>query len=79
MPEKLKGKVVAINGDWNSDTDDKLLTAEETSEELHTAVATLAVWRSTGRYKLPFTKIGGKVFYMFGHVRQFKHSRTITT
>ena len=39
---------------------------------------TLSVWRSTGRYDLPFVKIGRKVRYRLGDVMDFIARRTMT-
>ena len=38
-------------------------TPEETAAYLGVRPATLAVWRCTGRYNLPFYKAGRKVYY----------------
>ena len=40
-----------------------LLTPQEAALYLGISINTLSVWRSTGRYDLPFIKIGGKVKY----------------
>lgn len=40
---------------------------------------TLAVWRSTGRYKLPFIKIGRKVRYRRADLDAWLVTRTRTT
>jgi len=39
---------------------------------------TLDVWRSTGRYLIPFTKIGRLVFYRKSDLDAFIDSRTRT-
>ena len=39
-------------------------------------VGTLSVWRSTGRYGLPFSKIGRLVRYRLADVAKFIDSRT---
>ena len=39
----------------------KLLSAEETAEFLGTTTGTLAAWRSTKKYDLPYVKIGALV------------------
>ena len=72
-----KKPMLSVVNDWDSPKDDELLTPEEVATDLHVKEATLAHWRSTGAYKLPFTKIGGKVMYLRGYVRQFKHAQTI--
>lgn len=37
---------------------------------------TLAVWRSTGRYKLPFVKVGGLVRYRRADLHAWLQART---
>jgi len=53
-----------------------LLDSNQTAEVLRTAKKTLAVWRCTGRYGLPFVKVGGKVFYRAGDIKTFLERRT---
>lgn len=38
---------------------------------------TLAVWRSTGRYNLPFVKVGKSVRYKLADVHAFLEERTV--
>lgn len=38
--------------------------------------STLAVWRSTGRYNLPFLKVGRLVRYRVSDIAQFLAART---
>jgi hypothetical protein len=45
---------------------------------LKTKESTLAVWRSTGRYDLPFVKVGRKVCYRVGDLVAFVESRTVS-
>jgi hypothetical protein len=40
-----------------------LLNEQEAAQFLDTAPGTLSVWRSTGRYNLPFLKVGRSVRY----------------
>ena len=40
-----------------------LLNEQEAAQVLDTAPGTLSVWRSTGRYNLPFLKVGRSVRY----------------
>lgn len=47
---------------------ERLLTAEETAEMLGIKTQTLAVWRTCGRYKLPFHKVGRCVRYKLDDV-----------
>ena len=41
----------------------ELLDERSAAKAIDVAPNTLAVWRSTGRYKLPFIKVGRKVRY----------------
>ena len=54
----------------------KLLTPEETSDVLGINTSTLAVWRCTGRYELPFVKTGRLIRYREIDVADFIKKRT---
>lgn len=41
----------------------KYYSPQQLAELLQTTVQTLASWRSSGRYNLPFIKVGRKVLY----------------
>ena len=41
----------------------ELLDEKQAAEHLTVSPGTLSVWRSTGRYNLPFVKVGRKVRY----------------
>ena len=41
----------------------KLLNEKQAAEHLTVSPGTLSVWRSTGRYNLPFVKVGRMVRY----------------
>lgn len=56
-----------------------LRTPEQAAEFLVVEVQTLAVWRSTRRYDLPFTKIGRAVRYKQSDLDRFVESRTVGT
>ena len=56
--------------------DDYLLTSKEVASILGVSVGTLAVWRSTGRHQLKFTKVGNKVRYFAKEIREFLSRRT---
>ena len=58
-------------------SDDALVTTEVAAKELGAAKTTLAIWRSTGRYDLPYIKVGSLVKYRMGDVREFKRSRRV--
>lgn len=47
------------------------ITPAETSQILGATVGTLEVWRSTGRYNLPFIKVGRLVRYPLRGVAEF--------
>jgi predicted site-specific integrase-resolvase len=48
-----------------------LLTPKKAAEILGVAIGTLAVWRCTARYPLPFVKIGRRVMYREQDVNSF--------
>jgi len=53
-----------------------LLDDAQTAVLLGISKATLPVWRSTGRYALPYVKIGRNVRYRAGDLRDFIEKRT---
>jgi len=53
-----------------------LLSDKEASRYLGLADGTLSVWRSTGRYKIPFIKIGANVRYRRSALDAWLESRT---
>lgn len=53
-----------------------LLSEQEAAELLTVSPGTLSVWRSTGRYALPFLKVGRKVRYRRGDLLAWLESRT---
>lgn len=55
---------------------DKRLDTIEAAKYLGVAPATLQVWRSTGRYCIPFLKIGGRVRYRLSDLDNWLKSRT---
>lgn len=56
----------------------RLLTAEEAAEFLGIAHQTLSVWRSTGRYDLPYIKVGRNVRYRLSDLEAFLAANTVT-
>jgi len=52
-----------------------LLTKEQVSKILGVSVGTLAVWRNTKRYNLPYVKSGRLVRYRESDVQNFIESR----
>lgn len=55
----------------------RLLTPGETAERLGTTPGTLAVWRATRRYALPYIKVGRAVRYRECDVESWLASRTV--
>jgi hypothetical protein len=55
----------------------KLLSAEEAAEILGTTAGTLACWRSTRKYDLPFVKIGALVRYRLSDLRDWIARRAV--
>lgn len=53
-----------------------LLNEKEAAEFLDVAPGTLSVWRSTGRYKIPFIKVGHLVRYRRTDLECWLESRT---
>ncbi len=54
----------------------ELLTEVEAAFEIDVTPGTLSVWRSTGRYGIPFIKIGRKVRYRKSDLLAWLESRT---
>lgn len=50
---------------------------KEAAEFLGVSEDTLAVWRCTKRYPLPYVKIGRKVFYRAEDLQNFIDARTV--
>lgn len=53
-----------------------LLTPDEVADYLGVTTHTLSVWRSEGRYNLPFVKVGRLVRYPEEGVLRFLEERT---
>lgn len=58
--------------------DDPLEDTESAAQFLRVRPATLAVWRSTGRFgdELPHVKMGSRVFYRRSVLYRFRENRT---
>lgn len=50
---------------------DPLYSVEAAAEYLGVAVNTMSVWRSTGRYDLPYIKVGRLVRYRLSDLQAF--------
>jgi hypothetical protein len=55
----------------------ELKTDIEASQKLKVSPGTLAVWRSTKRYPLPFVKMGSRIFYRESDLEDFIASRVV--
>lgn len=55
--------------------DSQLLNESQAAQVLGIAPNTLAVWRCTGRYNLPYIKIGRLVRYRAGDLKRFINGR----
>ena len=55
-----------------------LLTEDQAAEYIGVTPGTLSVWRSTGRYALPFVKCGRLVRYRMSDLDAFLERRTVT-
>lgn len=53
-----------------------LIDSQETAEILGISKSALEVWRTTGRYQLPFIKVGRNVRYRRSDVLEWLDSRT---
>ena len=56
----------------------ELLDEKAAAEILQVAPGTLSVWRSTGRYGIPFVKVGRRVRYRRSDLEVWLASRTRT-
>ncbi|NLX98604.1 MAG: helix-turn-helix domain-containing protein [Rhodopirellula sp.] len=53
-----------------------MLTPRQAADHLGVSPETLAVWRCTRRYAIPFVKVGSKVRYRRDDLEKFLSSRT---
>ena len=61
----------------NQYKEDSLLTRKEAANFLGVKEITLALWKSTNRYKLPVVKMGGLAKYRYGDLLEFINRRTV--
>ncbi|MEW8441481.1 MAG: helix-turn-helix domain-containing protein [Candidatus Thiodiazotropha taylori] len=54
-----------------------LITPKLAADALGISIGTLQVWRSTGRYNLPYVKVGGRVMYRSEDLQAFIERRTM--
>jgi len=58
-------------------TASELMTREDAAAYLGVEVQTLACWATTGRYGLPFIKVGTRVKYRKSDLDQWLECRTV--
>lgn len=71
-------KTNVVDQHYESMPDSALLDQREAAAFLRLSEHALQSWRTTGRYGLPYTKSGRKVFYKLGSLRAFIDGRTRT-
>ena len=54
----------------------RLLAENEAAKYLGINPGTLSVWRSSGRYHIPYIKVGGRVRYRLSDLEEWLESRT---
>jgi len=62
----------------NTANDNQLMTPHEAADLLGIEVQTLATWRCTGRYELPFVRVGRAIRYRRADVLAWIESQTVT-
>jgi excisionase family DNA binding protein len=61
-----------------NDKTNKLMTRQEAADYLQVDVGTLEVWASTGRYNIPFYKVGRCARYKQEDLDRFIEDRKVT-
>jgi predicted site-specific integrase-resolvase len=54
-----------------------LIPPNQAAQILGVSPGTLQVWRTTGRWRLPFVKVGGRVMYRPDDIQEFVERRTM--
>jgi len=60
-----------------SDQEDERLTVAEAAAFLRLVPNTLNIWRMTGRYNLPYVRVGRRVFYLKSDLIAWLDSRRV--
>lgn len=68
-----------MDGKLETGRHDEPLTVAQVASELGISEHTLAIWRCSRRYPLPFIKVGSLVRYRRSDLRDFLASRTSGT
>lgn len=64
---------MAINLPWPEGR----MSAREAAPYIGITEGTLAVWRSSKRYQIPYVKLGNKIFYWKGDLDEFLASKRV--
>jgi excisionase family DNA binding protein len=72
----IAGLVRRLDPDPDHSVGSDLIDPAPAAEILGLSVGTLSVWRSTGRYRLPFVKVGRRVKYSRKAIEAWLESRT---
>tara|TARA_R110000851_G_C13100504_1_gene568235 strand:- start:11160 stop:11438 length:279 start_codon:yes stop_codon:yes gene_type:complete len=67
---------IAVQLGYGGDNPPVHIDEKQAAKALGLKTATLAVWRSTGRYELPFFKVGRLVKYRLSDLAEFLANRT---
>ncbi len=73
----IRAEIAAQLG-FNPNTLPTHINDRQAADVLGVKPTTLAVWRSTGRYRLPFLKVGRLVKYRVSDLAEFLARRTVT-
>jgi hypothetical protein len=73
--EAMKAEILASLG-YNPNTPPSNLDDKQAAAVLGLKAGTLSVWRSTGRYNLPYIKAGRLVRYRVSDLAEFMARRT---
>jgi len=68
--------VDAKPNDFLSLPKNSLITSDQAAAALNLQPNTLAIWRTTKKYSLPYIKVGRRVCYRVGDILEFLESRT---
>tara|TARA_Y100000780_G_scaffold197352_1_gene187877 strand:+ start:2708 stop:2980 length:273 start_codon:yes stop_codon:yes gene_type:complete len=71
----LKSEIAAQLG-FDPNNPPAAIADKQAAEALGVQASTLAVWRSTGRYNLPYLKVGRLVKYRISDLAEFMARRT---
>jgi hypothetical protein len=63
----------------NTSSSADLMTPKAAAAYIKIEASTLAMWRSTKRYALPYVKVGRLVFYRKVHLDAFLAARTVNS